>query len=87
MPLMIAAALKVSKRQRGELEAIARSRSLPHRKVVQAKALLLAADEHRFTTQRAGRMIGPKYLHARLGPGFLGNIEHEADTRGLVVSK
>jgi transposase len=44
MSVMIAAPLKVTKRQRVELESIARSRSLPHRRVVQAKALLLAAD-------------------------------------------
>src|SRR5712691_11584601 len=44
MPVMVAAPLKVTKRQRSDLEVIARSRSLPHRKVVQAKALLLAAD-------------------------------------------
>ena len=44
MPVMIAARLKVTKRQRGVLEVMARSRSLPHRQVVQAKALLLAAD-------------------------------------------
>jgi transposase/transcriptional regulator with XRE-family HTH domain len=44
MPVMVAARLKVSKRQRADLETMARSRSLPHRKVVAAKALLLAAD-------------------------------------------
>jgi transposase len=43
MPVMVAAPLKVTRRQRVELEAIARSRSLPHRKVMQAKALLFAA--------------------------------------------
>jgi transposase len=44
MPVMIAAPLRVTKRQRWDLEVFARSRSLPHRMVVQAKALLLAAD-------------------------------------------
>ncbi|MCC5953679.1 MAG: IS630 family transposase [Acidimicrobiia bacterium] len=41
---MTAAALKVSRRDRAELERMARSTSLPHRCVVQASALLLAAD-------------------------------------------
>jgi len=44
MPVMIAAPLKVSRKQRAELERTARSTSLPHRCVVQASALLLAAD-------------------------------------------
>src|SRR6476619_2877004 len=44
MPVVTAAALVVSGEQRALLEAMARSSSLPHRKVVQAKALLLAAD-------------------------------------------
>ena len=44
MPVMTAAPLKVSRTQRGELERIARSTSLPHRCVVQASGLLLAAD-------------------------------------------
>ena len=44
MPVMVAARLKVTRRQRVELESFARSRSLAHRKVVQAKALLLAVD-------------------------------------------
>jgi transposase len=44
MPVMTAAPLKVSRRQRSELERMARSTSLPHRCVVQASALLLAAD-------------------------------------------
>jgi transposase len=44
MPVMVAAPLKVSRKQRGELERMARSSSLPHRVVVQASALLLAAD-------------------------------------------
>lgn len=41
---MVAAALKVSRSERRELERLARSSSLPHRTVVQAAALLLAAD-------------------------------------------
>jgi transposase len=44
MPVVIAEALRVSDEQREVLESMARSSSLPHRKVVQAKALLLAAD-------------------------------------------
>ena len=44
MPVMVAPALKVTDEQRRELEAMARSSSIPHRKVVQAKGLLLAAD-------------------------------------------
>ena len=44
MPVMIAVALKVSRSQRRELERLARSSSLPHRVVVQAAGLLLAAD-------------------------------------------
>lgn len=44
MPVMIAAPLEVSVEQRVELERMARSTSLPHRCVVQASALLLAAD-------------------------------------------
>jgi transposase len=44
MPVMVAAPLKVSRKQRRELERMARSSVLPHRAVVQASALLLAAD-------------------------------------------
>src|SRR4051794_12306780 len=44
MPVMTAAPLVVSVEQREALERMARSSSLPHRTVVQAKALLLAAD-------------------------------------------
>ena len=44
MPVMTAAPLAVSDDQRRALERMARSTTLPHRKVVQAKALLLAAD-------------------------------------------
>ena len=45
MPVMTAAPpLAVTDEQRAALETMARSTSLPHRKVVQAKALLLAAD-------------------------------------------
>ena len=44
MPLVIAPALEVTAEQRDELEAMARSSVLPHRRVVQAKGLLLAAD-------------------------------------------
>ena len=44
MSVMTAAPLKVTRTQRAELERMARSSSLPHRCVVQASALLLAAD-------------------------------------------
>src|SRR5215203_2742171 len=44
MPVVVAAALRVSRKQRAELEAMARSSVLPHRVVVQSSALLLAAD-------------------------------------------
>ena len=44
MPLITAAPLKVTRAQRAELERLSRSHSLPHRVVVQARALLLAAD-------------------------------------------
>jgi len=44
MALTTAPALPVTAEQRAELTLMARSSVLPHRKVVQAKALLLAAD-------------------------------------------
>src|SRR5918998_4629674 len=44
MPVKVASALAVSEQQRAELEVMARSSALPHRKVVQARALLFAAD-------------------------------------------
>lgn len=44
MPVMTAAPLMVSREQRAELERMAKSTSLPHRCVVQASALLLAAE-------------------------------------------
>jgi transposase len=44
MPIVTAPALSLSGEQRDRLELMARSSSLPHRKVVQAKALLLAGD-------------------------------------------
>jgi transposase len=44
MPIVTAPALSLTDEQRGRLEVMARSSSLPHRKVVQAKALLLAGD-------------------------------------------
>src|SRR5438128_7076256 len=42
MPIVVAEPLKMTKRQRVELERMARSSVSPHREVVQAKALLLA---------------------------------------------
>jgi transposase len=44
MPVMVAARLKVTRSQRRGLRRLARSSSLPHRVVVQSRALLLAAD-------------------------------------------
>src|SRR3712207_5522065 len=44
MPVMTAPPLEMSDEQRAALEHMARSTSLPHRKVVQAQALLLAAE-------------------------------------------
>ncbi len=41
---MVAHALEVTDDQRRQLEAMSRSSSIPHRKVVQAKALLLAGE-------------------------------------------
>jgi transposase len=43
MPVMVAAPLKVTRAERRELERMARSGTLPHRTVVQARGLLLAA--------------------------------------------
>src|SRR5271169_7122494 len=44
MPVMTAVALPVSDTERADLERMATSTSLPHRQVVQARGLLLAAD-------------------------------------------
>jgi len=44
MPIIVAESLLMSAEQRDALEVMARSTSLPHRQVVQAQALLLAAD-------------------------------------------
>ena len=44
MPVVVAAALKVSVEQREVLERLARSTLEPHRRVLQARGLLLAAD-------------------------------------------
>ena len=44
MPLVLAPPLPMTPEQRSALETVARSMSAPHRKVIQAKALLLAAD-------------------------------------------
>jgi len=53
---MVAAALTMTVEQRVELERMARSSSLPHRAVVQARALLCAADgiSNEETARRAG---------------------------------
>jgi Transposase and inactivated derivatives len=44
MPIQIAPPLAITSEQRSQLDEMARSSSLPHRKVVQARALLLAGD-------------------------------------------
>src|ERR1017187_3331880 len=44
MPFEMATATSVSVEQRGALVRVSRSTSLPHRAVVQARGLLLAAD-------------------------------------------
>jgi transposase len=44
MPVVVAAPLKLKKRERVALEEMVRSSSLPYRQVVQARGLLLAAD-------------------------------------------
>jgi transposase len=44
MPVITAASLAMTVEQREQLEKLARSTKLPHRTVVQAKALLLAGD-------------------------------------------
>src|SRR5450631_2257359 len=44
MPVITAAALPVTQTQRAQLQKMAASTTLPHRKVVQAKALLWAAQ-------------------------------------------
>jgi hypothetical protein len=44
MPLITAAPLRVTRKEEFELQRLARSSSLPHRVVVKASALLLAAD-------------------------------------------
>ena len=44
MPIHVAPPLELSAEQRSELEVMARSSSLPHRAVIQAKGLLLAGD-------------------------------------------
>jgi transposase len=44
MPVAVATALRLKKKDRAALEEMARSSSLPHRQVVQAQGLLFAAD-------------------------------------------
>jgi hypothetical protein len=44
VPVVVASPLEMSAEQRRELEVMSRSSSLPHRTVVQARALLWAAD-------------------------------------------
>src|SRR3954471_6635315 len=44
MPVVVASPLEMTAVQRSELEVMARSSSLPHRTVIQARALLWAAD-------------------------------------------
>ncbi|MEP6665543.1 MAG: IS630 family transposase [Nocardioidaceae bacterium] len=56
MPIVTAPALPVTKDQRAELKRMAASSSLPHRQVMQAKALLWAADG--VANQEIGRRCG-----------------------------
>jgi transposase len=56
MPIHVASPLVVTAEQRSELESMAKSCSLPHRKVVQARSLLMAADgvSNRENARRSG---------------------------------
>jgi hypothetical protein len=63
MNLMTAPPLAMTTEQRAAMEVIARSTSLGHRKVVQAKALLLAADG-------VGNNDVARRCHQRLGAGL-----------------
>ena len=65
MSTVIAPPLAMTDEQRMALEAIARSTTLGHRKVVQAKALLLAADG--VGNQRSGQTMPH---HQRIGAGL-----------------
>src|SRR6266576_5673306 len=56
MPFVGAAALLVTGEQRAELMRMANSSVLPHRRVVQARALLLAADG--VANEQIARRIG-----------------------------
>jgi transposase len=56
MPVMTAPPLEVTSEQREALEKLARSTSLPHRTVTQARALLLAADG--VGTNEVARRVG-----------------------------
>lgn len=58
MPVLIAPRLEVSVEQRVALERIEKSDSLPHRMVVQARALLLAADG--VANAKIAREVGKK---------------------------
>jgi hypothetical protein len=68
MPLVIAAPLSMIAEQRSALEQMARSSSLPHGAVVQAQALLWAADG--LANEEIGRRtVGgpPSVWHRRPG--------------------
>jgi transposase len=56
MPVVVAEPLPVSVEQREALAVMARASSLPHRQVMQAKALLLAADG--VATNEVARQVG-----------------------------
>jgi len=80
MPVIIAEPLPMSSEQRVGLGVMARSLSLPHRQVVQAKALLLAADG--VATNEVARRCGTTDTSVRawrrqfvvLGVGGVGKI-------------
>ena len=59
--------LAMTDEQRAALETMARSTTLAHRKVVQAKALLLAADG--VATNEVARRVTPERVGARRGGG------------------
>ncbi|MGH8940901.1 MAG: helix-turn-helix domain-containing protein, partial [Actinomycetes bacterium] len=80
MPIKTASPLVMTSEQRAELEVMARSSSLPVRKVEQAKSLLLAADgvSNRENARRCGTtretVIGWRRRFEEKGVGGVGMI-------------
>ena len=80
MPVIVAERLSMSLEQRVVLEAMSRASSVPHRQVVQARALLLAADG--VATNEVARRCGTSDTSVRawrrrfveLGVGGVGQI-------------